>query len=178
VGSQECGGAEGTPGRKDALTLYVEYAGRLKARFRHAGLDAAEAEDALQELFLRVARRALRPGGLDRIREPRRWLFGIARNVLREVAKRREQAQLGLPLDEEPADPDHAVDDEDERRFGRATVNRLPAPIRVVFRLRWWRGFSYREIAARLGITVGAVTMRLHSARERLKRMLKPPDKE
>jgi RNA polymerase sigma-70 factor (ECF subfamily) len=54
----------------------------------------------------------------------------------------------------------------------REAVLELPVPLRAVIVLREYEGFSYRGIAEVLGIPIGTVMSRLHTARARLRRRL------
>jgi len=127
------------------------------------GLQAAEAEDAAQETFIRAF------SSLAELREPAafaRWVYGIAGHVRIDrarAAKRRpetnnheqlpERPDLGLP---EGLDPNHA------EAFRAITA--LPEDQRVVVTLRYLEGLSPKEIAERLGEPRGTIRSRLHHA--------------
>jgi RNA polymerase sigma-70 factor (ECF subfamily) len=52
----------------------------------------------------------------------------------------------------------------------RAALARTCSAHRTVLVLRFWEGLSYDEMAVVLGLSVGAVKMRLHRAREAFRR--------
>jgi RNA polymerase sigma-70 factor (ECF subfamily) len=60
------------------------------------------------------------------------------------------------------------------RRVIRGHIGRLPDDYRLVVLLRDIDGYSTRETASILGISTGAVKVRLHRARSALRRMLQP----
>lgn len=102
------------------------------------------------------------------------WLLGIARNVLRESARRdrvesRARARLGLPLDLAAED---GYDDVDARLSPReslaAALERLPEHERETLELRVVDGLAYDEIAGTLSIRPAAARLRVSRALRRL----------
>jgi RNA polymerase sigma-70 factor (ECF subfamily) len=139
--------------------------------------DVEEARDAAQEVFLRAFRHA------DRV-EPRgqvfTWLYRVATNhCFNRLRRRRVVRFFSLsrdPESDEPAldPPDGAADPETALaararwRATRRAIDALPENQRAVLVLAKFEGLSYREIAATLGITEGAVESRLVRAMRRL----------
>jgi RNA polymerase sigma-70 factor (ECF subfamily) len=132
--------------------------------------DAAEAEDAVQEVFVAVY------DGLARFRGDARlstWVYRIAiRVALRHRCRRRRNKTE--PLLVEPA-ARHAPDPIEARelrdQLGQAMAA-LSVEHRVVLTLFSVEGLPHAEIAKVLGIPVGTVWSRLHLARTRLRALL------
>jgi RNA polymerase sigma-70 factor (ECF subfamily) len=147
----------------DLTALYRRFGPLVWAYLRRRMGGADEADDALQETFLAVARD---PEAVATARSPRAWLLGVARNIARgrtRAAIRRRNH----PLPEDyPAAPPAAEDSrlEDMRR----AIDRLPEGQREVLALRLQQELSYEEIAEALDIPVGTVRSRLHHAVRRL----------
>jgi bifunctional DNase/RNase len=104
-----------------------------------------------------------------------RGFCGIALNV-----SRRWRRQLGaeIPLAashpaEQPG-PDEAAEAAELRARVRRAVAALPAGQRAAVWLFYLQGLSHREVAAELGISIGAVKARLHQARAALVPRLAP----
>ncbi len=145
--------------------LYREVApGMLNYIYRFVH-DRALAEDLLQEVFLRIhkVRHTYRP---DSPVKP--WLFAIARYVaidaLRKRGRRREVAYEDGFMN--TASPDAL--DQTERSASMKQVERalsgLPGGQREAFVLTKVAGLSVREASAVLGISEGAIKVRVHRA--------------
>jgi RNA polymerase sigma-70 factor (ECF subfamily) len=140
--------------------------------------DAADAEDAVQECYLR----ALRHFETRQIHEVKPWLFAILRNVCRVEYGRRartlpfdvnadsDNAEGAIPFWQEPQDtPETQVLRELDIGAIRALVAALPEPFREVIVLREFEDLSYREIADVVGAPIGTVMSRLARARAMLR---------
>lgn len=150
--------------------------------------NAADAEDVVQEAYLR----AYRFFGTFRGGNIRVWLLTIVRNAFHTWAKDNRSPRLRFVA--ELSEPDAADDgplwaapmDDPEtlllRDIDHATVarlvQRLPAAYREVLLLREVEAMSYRDIAAVTGTPVGTVMSRLARARETLRRLWHDAAKE
>jgi RNA polymerase sigma-70 factor (ECF subfamily) len=124
--------------------------------------DTQDAEDLLQEVFLRVHTR------LDSLRDQERlvpWLYQVARNAVIDYYRgRRELAPLleKFPMPEEGSELDPAA----EIASGLAEmVGSLPDPYRETLLLSEIRGKKHKEIADQLGISLSGVKSRVQRAR-------------
>jgi RNA polymerase sigma-70 factor (ECF subfamily) len=101
------------------------------------------------------------------------WLFGIARNVARESARRNEvetraRRRLGLPTDLAAEDGYEAVE---ERMSPRAALERRREHARTALELRVVDELPYPDVAARLGVRPAAARLRVSRALRRLSTM-------
>jgi len=156
--------------------LYRRYHRRLLAYLlRLLGGRMEEAEEALDDTLYAVwaGARAFRGG--SRVSS---WLFGIAYRkglkALERHGRRRE-----VPADDhgaaEPAAPDSPRRDLERRELARAVavaLAALPRDQRRVVELTYYRGLSYPEISALVGVPVGTVKTRMFHARRRLRELL------
>ena len=136
--------------------------------------DAGDAEDLVQETFLRIARRWGQVQSMDHpVAYARRILINL---VLHDADRRsRQKAELTLPdAGLEAADQDTArilrgIDDIAEFRWALA---QLPARQRAVLVLRYWDDLPVAEVAGILGCSAGTVKSTASRAAARLARTL------
>jgi RNA polymerase sigma-70 factor (ECF subfamily) len=146
--------------------------------------DEADAEDAMQETFLKAFR------GLASFRGDAKfstWLISIVLNEARGKLRRKKL----VSLDEEPDEdrpggfspallrdwrevPSEALERQEIKRLIQEAVAALPDGYRVVFLLREVEELSTREAATVLQMTESALKVRLHRARMMLQKDLAP----
>jgi RNA polymerase sigma-70 factor, ECF subfamily len=140
---------------------------------------AADADDAVQECYLRAFRHfdGFRgQAGKPSLIKP--WLMAILRNVCRAEFARRsgaagdlaDVAEDALPLWQEPqSSPETAILRQRDSETVCALVAALPEPYREAIVLRDINDLSYREIAEVVGAPIGTVMSRLGRARGMLR---------
>ena len=161
-------------GDPHAFTTLVDRHAAACLRFAARMLgDAEDAEDAVQEAFVR-AHRAL--AGYEARETFRAWLFAILVNRCRTAAFRRGRRRRRFVHDEPALDaafvePD-AVASETRLELELALEALEPAQ-REAFLLRHVEQLSYEEMSATTGVGVSALKMRVKRACERLQRLLR-----
>lgn len=156
--------------------LYVAEQDRLRRRLIGRGLSAAQAADAVQELFVRL----LRTPRSD-VRDASAYLSRAADTIA--IDHWRQQRRSGALFDQEPpeslmvADPAPSAE---ARLVGQATtaelaaaVAALPPRCREVLLLHRFEELSYAEIALRLGISRNTVMVHLTTAMRLLRQRLR-----
>lgn len=146
--------------------------------------DAAEASDAVQDIFLKIFRNI---GGFKGEAALKTWIFKIAfseiLNRLRWWKRRHRYATLSLdesPNGNTPGDgvadagptPEEVLQAKERENAIQQALRRLSHEHRSIIVLRDIEGFSYTEIADVLGISMGTVKSRLARARADLKKSL------
>ncbi len=163
--------------------LFEATRGPLRAYLlRAGGKEAANADDLLQETYIRLFNhppRALDPATV------RSWLFTTATRLLRDQW-RRDRVRSWLPWrgseDDEEADagmPMPCADPPPDRRaWATEAVGvgfaALTPRQRSLLWLAYVEGFDHAELARALGIAKGSVKVLLHRARERMNEALRP----
>ena len=136
--------------------------------------DPLEAEDAVQEVFLKVYQHA-------RTFEPKAkvsaWLNRITTNHCLNLLRQRHP-QESLDQEEAPqvaasgASPLESLEERDLGRRLEEALARLPENQRRALMLKRFAGLSYQEIAAEMGLSAAAVDGLLKRARQFLKKAL------
>ena len=122
--------------------------------------NAADAEDVLQEVFLK---RLYRAPAFDSPEHEKRWLYRVALNQCRDELRRSRRREV--PLEEAVL---LSVPDEERELLG--LVAALPEKLRTVIHLHYYEGYTVEELAGLLGVSVSGVKMRLMRGREALRR--------
>ena len=124
--------------------------------------DAQEAEDAVQETFLRYLekRPELRDGDHEKA-----WLLKVTANRCKSVLRMRKRHPAVELLDVYPA-PDRSC-----RELMEAILS-LPANQRAAVHLHYYEGYTSEEIGVILGQRPGTVRSHLSRARDALRRYL------
>jgi len=161
-------------GELDQLAeLFERHHRRLYQFFVRLIGDRGAAEDLVQEVFVRLIkyRHTWRSDA-----EFAPWLFALARNTgvdhfrARRRDGRRETALLPEPVEPGP----HVVDRMEERERAsllRRALERLAPEKREVLLLARFGELRHDRIAAMIGISPGAVRVRLHRALKELRRV-------
>ncbi|HID93465.1 MAG TPA: sigma-70 family RNA polymerase sigma factor [bacterium (Candidatus Stahlbacteria)] len=135
--------------------------------------DDAQAEDILQEAFIKVYRERAKA---YRINNFGAWLYTIARNLTTDELRRRKR-RVVLPIEVAKISTDASNSFDDEillKKKIEDTLETLNFKYREVFILRDINGLSYREIAKILKTRVGTVKSRLNRARLMMREKLEP----
>jgi RNA polymerase sigma-70 factor (ECF subfamily) len=146
----------------DVFRAEAEFVWRVVRRF---GVPEADAEDAVQEVFLVVAKR------LDAYEERgalRAWLVAIARQVAQHAQRarfRHERKVQALPEREPHHDPEQRLAQNEALAFVNAFLAELDRDQAMVFYLADVEGLGVPEIAASLGIKLNTAYGRLRLAR-------------
>lgn len=146
----------GTLARRFAPAIYRLAYARTGSR--------ADAEDVMQEVFLRLVRH--KPA-FDSEAHARAWLLKVASNCAADLfrlpwRKREEPLEGDLPAPEQP-----------EAGSVTEAVLSLPARYRIPIHLYYYEDYSVAEIAKIIGKSEGTVKSRLFRARNLLRERLK-----
>lgn len=137
--------------------------------------DKTEAEDLVQETYLRAVRAANQPAVEENLKA---WLFVIMRNTWLNIMRHKHHGlRIFEPDDENAAgaasdktyDPHVVYLRKLEQEQVREAIEKLPDAYREIVVLRDIEGFSYQEIATVLNCPAGTVMSRLGRARGKLR---------
>ncbi|MEX0869326.1 MAG: RNA polymerase sigma factor [Nitriliruptoraceae bacterium] len=135
---------------------------------------AADAEEAVQETFIRLARRASTFRGDSQVST---WLYRIAHNVatdrIRYEARRPSTAVDDLTLVSDDPDADDHIAASDTAEALRGAIAQLDEQSRRLLLLVAVDELSYEEAAAVTGLAVGTIKSRVSRARVRLGGLLR-----
>lgn len=131
--------------------------------------DRAEAEEALQEIYVKIWRRADRYVASSY--SPISWLVAVARNHCLDVLRGRkpmsDEIDVALEIADAAPDPEQAAVASGERARIETCLETLDADKAEAVRGAYLDGFSYEQLAARHGVPLN--TMRTWLRRSLLK---------
>lgn len=160
--------AEGQPRALDELyNLAATDVYRL-ALWRTGSLE--DAEDVVQDVFVRVAEQGCR---LTTVRHPRRWLLTVTHRRAIDVVRQRRRRQTE-PIDETSfleapsGDPDREI----EARTLSRLIARLPEKQREVLLLRHFADCTFSDIGRITGVPTFTAASRHRLAVAKLRRLL------
>ena len=147
--------------------------------FRMLGNHAA-AEDAMQEVFLKLHRSS---GSLDPERDPRPWLRTVTANHCRDhhrsfgakvtrFSKPVDESDEGLDLPDGGPAPDAGTLADEKAALVQEALGKLPQSDREVVVLRDYEGLDHNVIADMLGVSHAAIRKRYSRALSRLGELL------
>jgi RNA polymerase sigma-70 factor (ECF subfamily) len=160
--------------------IYVRYSRRLLGYFiRMLNYDREKAQDALQDLFLKIVEQ---PGAFDTTRRFQPWIYALAFNTCKNYYKYSTRVKVvheelhytGNALDEGAFLK--AAEKMDAVQFRSAldyVLNELPIEKKTVFVLRYQEDHSLQEIADITNCSEGTVKSRLHYTLKILEERLK-----
>lgn len=130
--------------------------------------NAQDAEDVVQETFLKLLQHLESGGNTDNLRG---WLFTVAAHAARDRQRRGMRWLPWTSAHDRGVDPPPLPDEDGRRRALRASIRHLPERDRLLLALRA-QGLSYREIASAAGVKESSVGQFLARAVERWARAL------
>ncbi|MDR0509662.1 MAG: sigma-70 family RNA polymerase sigma factor [Rikenellaceae bacterium] len=154
------------------FTRYREAILQLYIQRTHGDTDGAD--DLLQETFVKVFINLVR---YDPAYTFGQWIFTIARNTFVDYARRKRddlsiEASCGdmllvAPISLQPS-PEESIISQQQRQLLDRCMARLAPSYRQLIELRFFREYSYEEIARELSMPLGTVKTRIHRARTKL----------
>jgi RNA polymerase sigma-70 factor (ECF subfamily) len=160
--------------------IVLKYQDRIYNLCRYMLGNAHDAEDATQEVFLKVYQ------NLNKFKPDssiHTWLYRIAVNTCIDYRRKplfeslfKTSREGDIFVLDQPSDSPSPERLYESRQIGNAiqlALGRLSEKLRTVIVLKEIEGLSYEEIAEVLDVSIGTVKSRISRAREELKELLK-----
>ncbi|MCG8441091.1 MAG: RNA polymerase sigma factor [Caulobacterales bacterium] len=159
------------------MSEWVEFAEPLRRFFGRNVRDDAERDDLVQETLSRLAQAST--AAPSRPDNPRAFVFAVARNLLRDRARRRRTRAADAHVDiaevtirDAAASPEVETMHRQELEIAARALSELREPCRRALLLHRLDGLTYGEIAAELGVSASMVQKYIAQALAHLRRRL------
>ncbi len=158
--------------------LFNRYRDSMRQLYVQRMADADDADDLLQETFIKVY---LNLDRYDASYTFGQWIYTIARNTFVDyVRKRRDDVSIDtIPLggaamvsSNGGLTPEESFIRSQQQAQLEHHLHRMSPRYRKLIELRFFREYSYEEIAAELKLPMGTVKTQIHRAREQLCRFI------
>lgn len=164
--------------------LWQQFSGHLRSFVRQRISDSTDAEDVIQDIFMRIHQGISKLRNEDKVQS---WVFGIARRALADYYREKEKTS---------AKPDRGVDESNyqaEEDFSMRNLNKfkgehdvheevlswlipmideLPEMYRIPLKMAEVEGKTQQEIADRLDLSLSGAKSRVQRARQKLGEVL------
>lgn len=147
--------------------LHARYRDRLRRYFLKSLGDDPDVDDLIQQTFLRLAK----PGRLIGVESVEAYVFRTASNLILERGRRSgaRRANAHVELDPEVVDdqaisPERILESREDLARAVKILQELPTKTRMIFMLQRFEGFSYVEIAKKMGVTPSAIDKQMARA--------------
>ena len=150
-------------------TLWEQYCCQLKAFIQSRVADEDDADDLLQEVFIRIHTRLCSLRDLSKLES---WIYQVTRNAIIDHYRSRRP---GVELSESIPTEDEIDEDGPEADLTpslTSMVDELPALYRDALLLTEYQGLNQRQMADRMGISFSGAKSRVQRARRMLRDML------
>ena len=160
---------------RPADELWLEFGRRLRSFVRGRVPGEQDAEDVLQDVFLKIHQEACSVKNPDKAQA---WVYRIARNAVADFYRSRGRRQLAaeVPVDQvaETLADDTDPSDVHEEVLGwlEPLIDDLPPKYGDALRLADVHGLTQREVAERLGLSLSGAKSRVQRARGKLGELL------
>jgi len=176
-------------GRQEAFSQLLQlYGPRLYGYYLRTSGSAQQAEDLLQDLFVRL---------LEKIKKYRHeskfdnWLFKVAANLARDRARRKDNKLISLNQNDDDSEatpiarlvsdqatPLEQLQEHERHDRLRQALQQLPQQDRQIIMLRHYGQLGFKEIAEHFQIPVGTALAKVHRGLKKLKGILKDYENE
>ena len=167
-------------GDRDSFSRIVDlYSSRLYGFYIHMGYKPDQAEDLVQELFVRLVDKLKKYNHAGKFES---WLFRVAANMARDFARKRSIKTISLNLgndnernshfefaDTNQPSPDSRLQQLEANTVLYSALTQLSDQERELVLLRHYSDMSFKEIAADCNLPVGTVLSKVHRALKKLK---------
>ncbi len=155
------------PGQREEgfRQLVTKYQERLYGMVRRQVVNHEDADDALQNVFIKIFRNIDR---FERRSELFTWMYRIANNEVIDQRKKYNRTRTEELVNQADRHADSYLNTDNVTETLESAVAGLPERQQMVFRMRYFDEMSYKQIAEILQLTEGALKASFHHAARKI----------
>ena len=158
--------------------LMLKYQERLYWQIRRLVLEHEDANDVIQNTFIKVFRSIQKFKGDSQLYT---WLYRIAINSTKNhlIAKSRRPPDVDIDVSEvtsflqSSTGPEGEFEGERLGQIVQTAISKLPQELKVAMIMREYEGMSYEDISSIMECPIGTVRSRIFRAREAIEKEIK-----
>jgi len=152
------------------MTIWTDFHKELKAFIRNKIRNQADADDILQDVFIKIIRNIDKVNKAENLRH---YLYGIVRNTINDYFRNRKEVIDNSGIEEQ-------ITEEETQSLNatiaecciRPFINKLPDNYRDALLITEFQDISQKELAERLNISYSGAKSRVQRGKEKLKELI------
>ncbi|MBD2871872.1 RNA polymerase sigma factor [Paenibacillus arenilitoris] len=155
--------------------IFKNYKDKIYSFFIHSGINAEDAQDLTQDTFLKIYRFLDQQ---DANKNLAAWIFKIASNTAKDyywkssLFRGRRSKLERLSTFDNSSTPESILLQKEQKQELQRILLRIPFNYRVILLLRFTNELSYEEIAEIMNYSVNKVSVHLHRAKKKVRKLL------
>ena len=156
--------------RKALAALHAKYYAIIRHHIASRVDSPADAENLAQDVFVELCKGNGQYDGPD---DPKAYVFGVTRNIIRQYYRKRAKSIKTIPIEEigtpiaihdtrQYSDPVNLTEKQELIKIIQEAVVKLPPKARQALELRFIKGLSTRQAAQKSGCSMNTFYQRLH----------------
>jgi RNA polymerase sigma-70 factor (ECF subfamily) len=154
---------------QDLADLHRRFYPTIRAFIASRVSSAADAEDIAQDVFVELHKKN---GWHEGLEDPETYVFGIAKNLIRQYYRKRAKSVKAIPIEEigpiaaghdrrQDSDPESRIRKQELTEAIEEVLTKLPPKARQALKLRFVHGLTTKEAAKMCGCTPSTVRKRI-----------------
>ncbi len=154
----------------EITAIWKEFHKELKTFIHNKTRNAADTDDILQDVFLKILRHSDKVAGADNLRL---YLYGIVRNTISDHFRNKKPLMQTSALEEGLTETEsQSLNTAVAECCVRPFIQKLPANYREALLITEFQDISQKDLAQKLGISYSGLKSRVQRGKEKLRRMI------
>lgn len=154
----------------EVTTIWTNFNKELKAFIFSKTKNAADTDDILQEVFIKIIRNIEK---VNQAKNLQHYLYGIVRNTINDYFRKKKREQEEIKIEEKTIEEENQpLNTAIAECCIKPFINKLPVKYRDALLITEFQDVSQKELAERLNISYSGAKSRVQRGKEKLKELL------